>query len=237
MKITTFLKIIIPVAIMTLISLLAVGCQKVDTATNFKYIVEKNEITITGYKGNLKAIIIPDKIAGKNVTKIGDMAFKDYTLTSVTLPDTLTYIGLNAFEYCVPLTSINIPDSVKTIDNDAFNGCGLLTSITIPEGVTSINEDVFQNCDSLISITLPDSLTSIGYHSFGNCTSLTNVTIPAGVTSIANYAFGNCTSLTSVTIPDNVAITDGAFWGCNSLTTETRDKISQINPHAFDKNW
>ena len=97
------------------------------------------------------------------------------------------------------LTQYTIPDSVTLIGEDAFQYCTRLTSVTIPDSVTSIGEDAFSNCYSLTSVTIGNSVTSIGNYAFRNCYySLTSVTIPNSVTSIGSYAFYGCTSLKEV---------------------------------------
>ena len=144
------------------------------------------------------------------------------SLTSVTIPDSVTSIGNFAFERCSSLTSITIPDSVTSIGKFAFYGCSSLTSVTIPDSVTSIGLQAFYCCTSLTSITIPDSVTSIGGNAFNGCTSLTSITIPDSVTSIGEGAFSDCSSLTNITIPDSVtSIEVGAFYNCSSLTIVT----------------
>lgn len=76
----------------------------------------------------------------------------DY-LTSVKIPDSVTKIDYDAFNYCQKLTSIVIPDSVETIGDAAFFRCSGLTSITIGSGVKSIGDDCIYFCTSLTSIT------------------------------------------------------------------------------------
>ena len=107
-------------------------------------------------------------------------------------------IGNSAFSYCSSLTSITIPDSVTSIGEYAFSGCSSLTSITLPDSVTSIGNSAFRSCSSLTSITIPNSVASIGNYAFYYCTALTEITIPDSVTSIGNYAFYNCTALTEI---------------------------------------
>ena len=131
---------------------------------------------------------------------------------------------------------MTIPDSVTSIGYDAFAGCKSLTSITIPDSVTSIGYDAFDYCTNITIATMPSwaisyipktslqtvvitSGGSIGSYAFYDCDSLTSVTIPDSVNSIGDYAFAGCDSLTSVTIGNSVtSIGDYAFYGCDSLT-------------------
>lgn len=120
----------------------------------------------------------------------------------------LTSIGAYAFYNCRGLTSVTIPDSVTYIDGGAFQNCIHLTSMTIPDSVTAIESYAFNYCSNLTSVTIPNSVTSISNHVFENCRRLTSVTIPSGVTFIGSSAFASCLSLTSVTVnattPPNV---------------------------------
>ena len=153
------------------------------------------------------------------IATIGNSAFEDCeSLTSVTIPDSVTTIGSSAFESCDSLTSITIPDSVTTIGDYAFYSCDSLTSVTIPDSVTTIGMWAFCDCSSLTSVTIGDSVTTIEGSAFRGCSSLTSVTIPDSVTTIGDSAFRGCSSLTSATIPDSVTtIGDGPFAGCNGL--------------------
>ena len=88
----------------------------------------------------------------------------------------VTSIGVSAFkarinnhQVCSSLTSITIPNSVTSIGNAAFCDCYRLTSITLPNSVTSIGGSAFSGCSGLTSITIPNSVTSIGYEAFSGC--------------------------------------------------------------------
>ena len=148
--------------------------------------------------------------------------------TQLTLPK--DYNGENyeirhhAFYCCSSLTSVTIPDSVTSIGYWAFLGCAGLTSITIPNSVTSIGDRAFYDCSSLTSITIGNSVTSIGDYAFQNCSSLTSVTIPDSVTSIGRYTFSRCSSLTSLTFSDTTTwyiTTNYTNWRNKTEGTET----------------
>ena len=158
---------------------------------------------------SLTSITIPN-----SVTSIGNTAFEGCeSLTSIIIPNSVTSIGVNVFYLCSSLTSIDIPSSVTSIGDGAFSDCSGLTSITIPNSVISIGDSAFNFCSSLTSITIPNSVTSIGDSAFFECTSLTSIDIPSSVTSIGDYAFYNCTSLGSITSQATTAptIQSGTF--------------------------
>ena len=203
-----------------------------ETMTSVNGVIYNKDVTELRYcPPALTSITIPD-----SVTSIGDDAFRGCTrLTNITIPDSVTSIGDDAFRGCTGLTSITIPDSVTSIGSYAFRGCTRLTSITIPNSVTSIGNYAFSGCTGLTSITIPNSVTSIGNYAFDGCTGLTSITIPNSVTSIGSYAFSGCTGLTSITIPDSVTtISYGAFYGCTGLTSITiPDSVTSIGNAAF----
>ena len=125
--------------------------------------------------------------------KLSDHVFYDCSgLTSLTLPSSLTEIGVGAFIYCRGLTSITLPSGVTKIGNDAFEACSGLTSLTLPSGLTEIGHGAFQYCSGLTSLTLPSGVTSIGDYAFYACSGLTSITLPSGLTSIGDDAFKNC---------------------------------------------
>lgn len=189
----------------------------------YRYKVVDNTCTITKYTGSESNLIIPSKIDGCTVTKIGFNAFGLCTsIKSIIVPDSITLIDDYAFYYCTSLVDLTIGSGVTTICYNAFLNCISLENITIKNGMVSIRRKTFHDCTALKSIKIPNSVVSIEDYAFDGCVSLTDVPIPQSVTNIGNYVFHNCTSLKSIVIPDSVKnIGTYVFSGCNSLTNVT----------------
>ncbi|MBO5302700.1 MAG: leucine-rich repeat domain-containing protein [Lachnospiraceae bacterium] len=185
-----------------------------------------NSILIDGTTAQ-GAVTIPD-----TVTTIGYDAFKDCTeLTGITIPDTVTgYILGGAFEGCTGLKNVVIPESVTGIGYSVFQDCSHLESIEIPESVTGIGSMAFYNCSSLKSIELPSKLEGFNRWTFSGCTSLTSLKIPDSITGIGWYTFSGCSGLTSVELPKSITyIGTGAFSYC--------DNIKDVYYGGSEKRW
>ena len=172
-------------------------------------------------------------------------------LISLTIGNSVTSIGSNAFANCSGLTSIKISGNVTSIGSRAFDNCSRLTSIKIPGSVISIGDEAFYDCSGLTSLIFEDGKKdlSLGYDVFYNCPietghlgrnicdsnlfsgkkSLTSLTIGDSVTSIRDYAFQACSGLTSIKIPESVtSIGDMAFYDCSGLTSNRNPRKRHI---------
>ena len=105
------------------------------------------KVEISNYSGN---VIIPETVANEGkiyrVTAIADRAFKNcYSLTNVSIPNSVKSIGDEAFYYCSGLTGVTIPNSVESMGTYAFFYCENLATVTIGNGLTEIKDNAFFN--------------------------------------------------------------------------------------------
>ena len=250
---------VVSLIILLFLILIIRGCSgNANPASDFTYQIGNKGVIITKYIGNSNDVIIPNKIEGKKVTQIGEMAFVNcMSLKSVKIPNSVISIGNNAFSGCSSLENVKIPDSVTMLGGKVFYYCTALSNVTIgknvpviydraftgtaitniiiPDSVTSIGEFAFDNCKSLASVSIGKNVADIGNAAFQSC-SLTSITIPDSVTAIYNYAFKDCTSMKSAIIGNGVTVIGSqAFIYCISLENVTiGDNVEYIGASAFD---
>ena len=176
------------------------------------------------------------------ITKIPAQAFaKSKIKGSLTIPNSVTTIGGEAFAHCTELKgSLTLSNSLKTIGNGAFYNCNSLNgSLTIPNTVTTIGISSFENCAGFNgNLTIPNSVTTIGESAFCNCLKFTgDLTIPNSVTIIEAYTFKSCYGFNGkLTIPNSVTtIRNRAFYKCigfkGNLTIP--NSVTTIGEEAF----
>ena len=256
----------------------------------YAYTVNNGNATITKFlgpvdsEGNVDStnngpynITIPDKLGGCPVTGLGDHSFAAYPISyqdnyenplcsnihSVTIPQSVTSIGYEAFCHCKNLQSLTLEGSIESMGDGAFAYCTSLTTFPLVGNIQKIGDYTFYRCDDLENVTIPESVTSIGKYAFEYCDDLGNVTIPQSVTSIGDWAFDNCIrlklttpsfgeklqtigeyafrkcGLNEVTIPQSViSIGWGAFSECYGLGSLTiNDATTSIGGFAFNDCW
>ena len=183
---------------------------------------------------------VTDLVIPEGVTSICGNAFNGVEgIKSVTFPESLTYIGSNAFAY-TNLESVTIPKGVTEIDEYAFQRCAKLTTVTIPEGVTKIGfcafihtglteltlpstirsmSQSFYGCEKLAKLTLTDGITDLG-GSFYSLPALKEVYVPGSVKKLQYSDFIRCENLETVTIAEGVEEVSG-FNSCYNLKSVT----------------
>lgn len=220
----------------------------VAAATNTFYFDETTG-TITKYVESDTVVVIPSEINGTPVTTIGNAAFRDSSVTSVTIPASVTEIGANAFAGCTNLTSVNyiggdwskltiqsgnpaVEDAAKDAANEQ-----LFDFKFTPDNTAVI---VISYKGTAADVTIPSRykgkpVTVIDHTAFYNNSAVTSVTIPDSVTAIPDYAFAYCSSLTNISIPNSVTfIGFSAFNSCTSLKSITLpSSLSTIQSYAF----
>ena len=203
------------------------------TAPSRDFTFDATTGTIKKYNGNDAVVNIPSEINGTPVTTIGNAAFRDSSVTSVTIPASVTEIGSNAFAGCTNLTSVNYEGdwSNLTIQSgnpavqDAANA-PLFDFEFIPPDNTAVIVTNYKYNGAAADVTIPSRyqgkpVTTIGHAAFFN-SAVTSVTIPDSVTSISDEAFINCPKLTNISIPNSVTyIGFSAFSSCTSLKSIT----------------
>ena len=193
------------------------------TDDGFIFMVSDNYCALFSYIDSETSITLPDTIIIEDRTiteyEIFDSVFEGYSsLTSISIPQSVTSIGNSVFKRCVNLENISLPGTVTSIGNSAFEGCRSLKSLSIPQSVTSVGDSAFEGCVNLDNISLPDSVTSIGSSAFASCTKLERIVIPYGVKKINPNTFSGCSNLIDITIPESVtSIGKQAFIDCRSL--------------------
>ena len=150
-------------------------------------------------------------------------------LRTITIPDEVTYIGVQAFRGCVRLQSVRLPDKLETIEDGAFEYCYALSHITIPEQVRTIGKYAFKYC-SLTEVTIPHSVERIGKEAFTENHSYKNQRWQMTLTSVTIH------SDTIVAMNRNSSISDHTI--CHLFGEQVNeyiigDGVKSIGDYAF----
>lgn len=185
------------------------GCFEYTSLGNGSWEVAK-------FTGSASSATIPEKLRGQLVTSIGDNAFAGKSsLKTVTIPETITNIGANAF-FGTGLTRVTIPSRLEKIGESAFENCTALATLKFQDHVavnngvatvgstTEIGDRAFYLCKGLKDLQFSGSVKSIGKHAFSGCTGLTSIVLLPGTTSIGEKAFSQCDNVTMVAIAGEV---------------------------------
>lgn len=140
---------------------------------------------------SLKQVIFRNKHISQ-LTYIGRCAFMDCKINSLTLPDTVKYMGIYSFSGNTPLQQIDLSKALTTIDEGALSYCPNLEAIELPDSVQQVEECAFEGCENLHSINLSPNMTKIKRGTFNDCWHLVKLDIPDNIVSIHRDAFMGC---------------------------------------------
>lgn len=187
--------------------------------------IENGEVTIQGVINMMtSAVIIPDKIDGKPVTKIAESAFMEEEMSSVVIPDSVTVIGEKAFYECTDLTAIQLPKSLQKVGFNVFGNCTKLETITLDKTCKSymVENGVLFNKEKTELVKYPSGKTTESYQ------------VPTSVVTIAEGAFSLARNLKKITIQTNVkTIKEEAFAGCTQADFSLPFSLTTIGDYAF----
>ena len=205
---------------------------------------------------SLKNIILPN-----NLKTIGSYSFNGSKLVSVTIPDSVTYIGEVAF-LNVPFTSLDLGNGVITISNGAFKGSSKLDTITIPDSTESIGTEILggrtinvlnigdgiQSIEAPMFINVTVTTINIGKNSSKSQTiegfalnssqlkGVENVNIYGSVKTIGSDAFSEM-SVKKVTLAEGITtIEKNVFQGNNIESVILPSTLTTIGERAFAAN-
>ena len=188
-----------------------------EAGNHLLYRIEDHTAIITGYDGDEKVLVIPDKIDDCDVVCIDERAFAgNEGIWTVILPQTVTEIHDYAFHHS-GLREIVLPDSLMRIGDGAFS-YSHVTSVYLPSSVAEIGDSVFHSCSSLRSVRIDAPIQRIPYRTFFECICLYDVELPDVLETIEEEAFYFCIELRFIDIPESVrSIDDTAFYDCKEL--------------------
>ena len=183
------------------------------------------------YNGTLTGdLIIPDSVTYEGVTyavtEIYENAFRNNPgMTSVSIPNTVRWIGGMAFKNCTGLTSITIPESVTRIGfipsrqvyDCTFQGCTGLTEVIFNADSCISMRSPFLDCDNNITtLVIGNNVKAIPETAFRDCGGITSLHIPASVSHIGFMAFEGCGAVASIVVDANNPVFDSRN-NCNAI--------------------
>lgn len=183
---------------------------------------------LTAYNGPGGDVVIPEGVTGFCGPRRpdGDDVSDYYSDSPWESPYTASYANMGVFEGNQTITSVTLPDSVTEIDNFTFAKCGNLQTVRFGSGLKTIGRNAFFNCENLTQIEFSTGLAYIDYAAFAGCTGLTHVALPSGLITIGDCAFCRCTGMIEINIPSSIErINYRAFANCSNLT-----RITIANP-------
>ena len=180
--------------------------------------------------------------------------FRNGSLVTVKLPESMTELGENIFDDCKALRGVKLPEGVAHIEGAAFQGCNILEKLNFPAKLTSVGDNAFRSCLSLELDNLPNSLLYVGREAFCDVplkalkldrkveigagafsnTPITEIEMATPCDSILGGTFSDCPNLTKITIGEGLKyIGYGAFSNSPVKEANLPSTLRDISSYAF----
>lgn len=180
--------------------------------------------------------------------------FRNGSLVTVKLPESMTELGENIFDDCKALRGVKLPEGVTHIEGAAFQGCNILEKLNFPAKLTSVGDNAFRSCLSLELDNLPNSLLYVGREAFCDVplkalkldrkveigagafsnTPITEIEMATPCDSILGGTFSDCPNLTKITIGEGLKyIGYSAFANSPVKEANLPSTLRDISSYAF----
>lgn len=160
-----------------------------------------SDIIVKGLQGDMEVVTIPALVNGRAVMSVAPGAFKNNkTLRRVTLPDTVTTIGQDAFANCTNLEEITFGSGLTLLDKGCLSGCRTLDSVTLPAKVREIGNSAFRDCSGLVRLVFEGGVEVIRADAFYDCYKLRQLVFRKPADRVADTAFSGCYELPEETL-------------------------------------
>lgn len=207
----------------------------------FTYVIGNGtNVEVLTFNGGTSTPSIPEEVtfAEKTyrVTGIRKRAFYEQTLTSVSIPDSVTVIGDEAFQKCSNLQSVTMGSNLTSIGAFAFADCSALNSISLPDSLEQIGARVFMNT-GIKALAIPPKIKSLSGAMAYECKQLTTVSFKGKPERIEWSAFYGAVNLKDIVLPDSINyIGPNAFGECSQLQEiEFPASLTTLESSAFAK--
>ncbi len=203
------------------------------------HLVIVNDILVDG-RLCTGAVVIPTGVTRINQSAFfGPLTYDLYTeplfsastITSITIPSTVTSIGKYAFQSNHQLETVSFVKGLKLIEDQAFVDCQALKSIKLPASVETIGAGAFFQCTSMTKADISKCLLeALPLSCFNKCSSLTELKLPETLKKMDRLVFANCPNLKELVLPAGLqALGKGVFDGTTEISVTIPETISDLS--------